>query len=193
MCAAYRRRDIALKDKNKRIIRQKCLLQFSNADLLLPRPGPASTTATFPLLLLVTPAGARGFGVLVGCVGSVLSHRGSGSHLPPYSSQPDPYPQPSPAQQARCLIPSKRLPAVEEGVGGRSAGGDKGRGGAVGVGELHSKAPFDPFPWPGGADGTDSIVSARPASSSSFISRTDSGGERRDRRGGRGAGGWFGK
>lgn len=50
---------------------------------------------------------------------------GSSSHLPPYSSQPDPYPQPSPAQQARCLIPTKRLPAggcAGETKAGRSCG-----------------------------------------------------------------------
>uniref|UniRef100_A0A3B5K664 Uncharacterized protein n=1 Tax=Takifugu rubripes TaxID=31033 RepID=A0A3B5K664_TAKRU len=30
------------------------------------------------------------------------------SHLPPYSSQPDPYPQSSLAQQARCLILTRK-------------------------------------------------------------------------------------
>lgn len=71
----------------------------------------------------------QGAGELEGCVGSVLSHKGSSSHLPPYSSQPDPYPEPSPAQQARCLIPTKRLPA--EGGGGEL--GRQRRGGAVGA------------------------------------------------------------
>lgn len=50
---------------------------------------------------------------------------GSSSHLPPYSSQPDPYPQSSLAQQARCLIPTKRLPAggCSGGVGGETKAG----------------------------------------------------------------------
>lgn len=62
----------------------------------------------------------------VGCARSVSSHRGSSSHLSPYSSQPDLYPQPSLAQQARCLISSKGLPAGW-GVSGRQR-----QGGAVG-------------------------------------------------------------
>lgn len=72
------------------------------------------------------------------------SHKGSSSHLPPYSSQPDPYPRPSLAQQACCLIPTKRFPAGGSGWGG-------------GVGETkHSctARPFDPVPWPAGADGS---------------------------------------
>lgn len=67
----------------------------------------------------------------VGCAWSVSSHRGSSSHLSPYSSQPDLYPQPSLAQQARCLIPSKGLPTgggVGETKAGRSCGGAPQRG-----------------------------------------------------------------
>lgn len=59
-------------------------------------------TAIFLLFLLQTPARARGvghWGARVVCVGSVSSHKGSSSHLPPYSSQPDPlsWAQPGPA------------------------------------------------------------------------------------------------
>lgn len=107
---------------------------------------------------------------------------GSSSHLPPYSSQPDPYPQPSPAQQARCLIPTKRLPAGEGELGRQR------QGGAVGAGELHSEALW-PGPWPGGADGPDRqhrVYSPPPPPPPlSFISHTDPRGWRRDRGGGR--------
>ena len=78
-----------------------------------------------------------------GCVRSVSSsHMGSSSHLPPCSSQPDPYPQSSPAQQARCLIPTKRLPAG--GCGGGGAGGNKGR---EELWELGSSTAKGPLTW----------------------------------------------
>ena len=67
---------------------------------------------------------------------------GSSSHLPPCSSQPDPYPQSSPAQQARCLIPTKRLPAG--GCGGGGAGGNKGR---EELWELGSSTAKGPLTW----------------------------------------------
>lgn len=63
------------------------------------------TTALFQMLVL-TPS--RAVGVPEGNVGSVSSQLGSSSHLPPYSSQPDPYPQSSLAQQARCLILARK-------------------------------------------------------------------------------------
>ncbi|KAK5851971.1 hypothetical protein PBY51_023481 [Eleginops maclovinus] len=61
---------------------------------------------------------------------------GSSSHLPPSSSQPDPYPPPSQAQQARCLIPTKRLPAGECGAGETKAGRSCGSWGAPQRGPL---------------------------------------------------------
>lgn len=79
---------------------------------------------------------------------------GSSSHLPPYSSQPDPYPQPSLAQQARCLIPTKRLPAGGCGVGETKAGWSCGSWGAP------QRGPFDLVPGPAGQTAqTDSNVS----------------------------------
>lgn len=72
----------------------------------------------------------------LGCQRGVSSHMGSSSHLPPYSSQPDPYPQPSLAQQARCLIPTKRLPAGGCGAGETKAGRSCGRWGAPQRGPL---------------------------------------------------------
>lgn len=92
-----------------------------------------------------------------GCVRSVSSHMGSSSHLPPYSSQPDPYPQSSPAQQARCLIPIKRLPA-----GGCGGCGELDRQSGEELWELGSSTarPFDLVPGPAGQTAqTDSIVS----------------------------------
>lgn len=84
---------------------------------------------------------------------------GSSSHLPPYSSQPDPYPQSSPAQQARCLIPTKRLPAgggVAVAVG---SWGDKGREELWEMGSSTAR-PFDLVPGLAGQTAqTDSIVS----------------------------------
>lgn len=112
--------------------------------------------------------GELGAGVPTGCVRSVSSHRGSSSHLPPYSSQPDPYPQPSPAQQARCLIPSKRLPAVGGVVGETKAGRSCGSWGAPQRGLLtrslarRGRRPRQTAPC---------LLPA--SSSSSFISHTD--------------------
>ncbi len=74
-----------------------------------------------------------------GCVRSVSSLMGSGSHLPPYSSQPDPYPQSSPAQQARCLIPIKGFllgGVVVSGSWGDKAGRSCGSWGAPQRGPL---------------------------------------------------------
>lgn len=76
----------------------------------------------------------------------------------PYSSQPDPYPQSSLAQQARCLIPTKRLPAGGCVVVG--SWGDKGREELWELGSSTAR-PFDLVPGPAGQTAqTDSIVSA---------------------------------
>lgn len=81
---------------------------------------------------------------------------GSSSHLPPYSSQPDPYPPSSLAQQAHCLIPTKRLPA---GGGCGGGGGDKGSEVLWELGSSTSR-PFDLVPGPVGQTAqTDSIMS----------------------------------
>lgn len=67
------------------------------------------------------PELARGAGMPERCVRSVSSHMSSNSHLPPYSSQPDPYPQSSLAQETCFLIPTKkRFPAG--GCGGAVCG-----------------------------------------------------------------------
>ncbi|KAI9524682.1 hypothetical protein NQZ68_016691 [Dissostichus eleginoides] len=90
---------------------------------------------------------------------------GSSSHLPPSSSQPDPYPPPSQAQQARCLTPTERLPA-----GGCGAGGDKGGEELWELGSSTAR-PFDPVP-----DRQHRVCSLPPAPpplSLSFISHTD--------------------
>lgn len=57
-------------------------------------------------MLLLTRSQA--VGVPEANVGRVSSQLGSSSHLPPYSSQPDPYPRSSLAQQARCLILTRK-------------------------------------------------------------------------------------
>lgn len=91
-----------------------------------------------------------------GCVRSVSSHKGSSSHLPPYSGQPDPYPQPSLAQQACCLIPTKGFPA---GGCGRGGVGETKAGGKLWEPGSSTVRPFDLVPWPAGADGSDSTMS----------------------------------
>lgn len=62
-----------------------------NAFLMLP-PAPSTLQYFYCFYWKQRPElGEQG----AGCVRSVSSHRGSSSHLPPYSGQPDPYPQPS--------------------------------------------------------------------------------------------------
>lgn len=137
----------------------------------------------FPLR---TPSRARGAGrrgARGGCVRSVLSHKGSSSHLPPYSSQPDPYPEPSRAQQARCLIPTKRLPARGVDLWKQRRGG------------APTARPFDPVPGPVGRAAPDrqhrvcSLLLLL-----SLLSATQTpgaGGETEEEGGGREKGGWW--
>lgn len=82
-------------------------------------------TAIFLLFLLQTPAelGERGAGVLEWCVlGVCRLTRAQAAICHPTLASLILYPEPSLAQQARCLIPTKRLPAG----GGGEVGGDKG-------------------------------------------------------------------
>lgn len=113
----------------------------------------------------------QGDGVPVGCVWSVSSHRGSSRHLSPYSSRPDLYPQTSLAQQAHCLISSKRLPAGGHVV--RGSWGDKGRE------ELRGAPQRGPLTWSLARQGRQPRQTAScllPASSSSLLSATQTPG-----------------
>lgn len=125
-----------------------------NAFIMLPPPLQSET--------LGRARGGEGGVCQRGCVRSVSSHMGSSSHLPPYSSQPDPYPQSSPAQQAPLSHPrrKKRLPAG--GGRGGELGETKAGGRSCGSWGAPQLRPFDPGPWPwrGQTAQTDSIVSA---------------------------------
>lgn len=85
---------------------------------------------------------SRALGVLGEDVGSVSSQLGSGRHLPGLSCQPDPYPQPSPAQQSS---PQERIPA-----GGVSMLGQTKAGRARGAPQP---GPLTRVPGPAGPNG----------------------------------------
>ena len=154
---------------------------FNSFLMLDPAPPTSAASAGYT----GPSSGSRSWGARGrwGRVRSVSSHKGSCSHLPPYSAQPDPHPQPSPAQQARCLIPTKRLPAR----GGAVEGGSRGDKGGEELGELGGAPHRDPLTWFPGPAGqtaqTDSTVST-PCLLLSFISHRDPRGRRRDRGGG---------
>lgn len=91
-----------------------CRTKTKELNLML-LPPPTTTTAIFLLILLRTPApelGEQGAGVLEGCVlGVCRLTRAQAAICHPTLASLILYPEPSLAQQARCLIPTKRLPA----------------------------------------------------------------------------------